>query len=200
MRIGIYGGSFNPVHNGHIHLALTAAEEMGLDKIYLVPSKRSPHRSSDEYVSDQDRTEMLRLACKVSDKLEVSTYELENDRVSYSVYTVRHFREIFPADELFLLIGSDMLLSFDSWYCYEEILENACICVVSRNEGDLDDLHKKAKELEKCGRIFISRCRPVEVSSTEIRKKIAKNENFSCYLDKNVVQYIIMRELYSGSP
>lgn len=200
MKIGIYGGSFNPVHNGHIHLALTAAEEMGLDKIYLVPSKRSPHRSSDEYVSDHDRTEMLRLACKVSDKLEVSTYELENDRVSYSVYTVRHFREIFPEDEIFLLIGSDMLLSFDSWHCYEEILENACLYVVSRNEGDIDELQKKATELEKYGRIFISKCRPVEVSSTEIRKKIAKNENFSCYLDKNVVQYIIMRKLYSGSP
>lgn len=200
MKIGIYGGSFNPVHNGHIHLALTAAEEMGLDKIYLVPSKRSPHRSSDEYVSDQDRTEMLRLACKVSDKLKVSTYELENDRVSYSVYTVRHFREIFPEDEIFLLIGSDMLLSFDSWHCYKEILENARLYVVSRNKGDIDELQKKAKELEKYGRIFISKCRPVEVSSTEIRKKIAKNENSSCYLDKNVVQYIIMRKLYSGSP
>lgn len=197
MKIGIYGGSFNPVHNGHIHLALTAAEEFGLDKIYLVPSKKSPHRSSAEYASDRDRTEMLRLACMVSDKLEVCTYELENERISYSVYTVRHFREIFPDDELFLLIGSDMLLSFDKWFCFEEIMEKASLCVVSRNEGDLEELHKKSEELSKFGQIFISDCEPVVASSTDIRKKIAKNKNFSCYLDKNVVQYIIMRGLYS---
>ena len=119
MKTGIYGGSFNPVHNGHIHLALTAAEEFGLDRVFLVPSKKSPHRSSDEYASDEDRLEMLRLACMASDKLEVCSYELENDRISYSVYTVRYFRERFPDDELFLLVGSDMLLSFDSWFCYE---------------------------------------------------------------------------------
>lgn len=197
MRIGIYGGSFNPVHNGHIHLALTAAEEFGLDRIYLVPSKKSPHRSSDEYASDKDRIEMLRLACRVSGKLEVSSYELENDRVSYSVYTVRHFRELFPDAELFLLVGSDMLLSFDKWFCYEEILTQVELCVVSRNEGDLDELHRYAEKLGKSDRIHISCVAPIEVSSTEIRKKIAKNKNFSCYLDKNVVQYITMRGLYS---
>ncbi len=197
MKTGIYGGSFNPVHNGHIHLALTAAEEFGLDRVFLVPSKKSPHRSSDEYASDEDRLEMLRLACMVSDKLDVCSYELENERISYSVYTVRYFRERFPDDELFLLIGSDMLLSFDSWFCYEEILANAGICVVSRNKGDLEDLRKKCRELEKIGKIFVSSCTPVEISSTEIRKKIEKNEKFSCYLDENVVQYIIMKELYS---
>ncbi|MBR3760954.1 MAG: nicotinate (nicotinamide) nucleotide adenylyltransferase [Ruminococcus sp.] len=197
MRIGIYGGSFNPVHNGHIHLALTAAEEFGLDRIYLVPSKKSPHRSSDEYAPDADRVEMLRLACRISDKLEVSSYELENDRVSYSVYTVRHFREFFPDAELFLLVGSDMLLSFDKWFCYKEILSEAILCVVSRNRGDLDELRRYAGKLGESGRILISSQEPVEASSTEIRKKIAKNENFSCYLDKNVVQYITMRGLYS---
>lgn len=197
MRIGIYGGSFNPVHNGHIHLALTAAEEFGLDRVYLVPSKKSPHRSSDEYAPDADRVEMLRLACRISDKLEVSSYELENDRVSYSVYTVRHFRELFPDAELFLLVGSDMLLSFDKWFCYKEILSEAILCVVSRNRGDLDELRRYAEKLGESGRILISSQEPLEASSTEIRKKIAKNENFSCYLDKNVVQYITMRGLYS---
>lgn len=197
MRIGIYGGSFNPVHNGHIHLALTAAEEFRLDKVYFVPSGRSPHRSSEDYASGEDRMAMLRLACKVSDKLDVSSYELEHDRVSYSVYTVRYFREIFPDDELFMLVGSDMLLSFDKWFCYEEILDKAAVCVVSRNDGDLEELRRKASELGKNGRIFISSSPPVEISSTEIRKKIEKNKKFSCYLDKNVVQYIIMKELYS---
>ena len=104
MRIGIYGGSFNPVHNGHIHLAESAADTLNLDRVYLVPSKISPHRSSDEYASGEDRLEMLRLACEDNEKLFPCDYELINDRKSYTIYTVREFRRKFPDDELFLLM------------------------------------------------------------------------------------------------
>ena len=198
MRIGIYGGSFNPVHNGHIHLAETAVKELGLDRLYLLPSKKSPHRSMAEYAPDEDRLEMLRLACKGNDKLCVSDYETKSDRVSYTIYTVEHFREQYPDAELFLLVGSDMFLSFETWHRYEEILANATLCVVSREKGDLPKLMKKAEELGKYGRIQVSEAPPTEVSSTEVRKKIAKNEDFTCYLDENVVQYIRLRGLYSS--
>ena len=202
MRIGIYGGSFNPVHNGHIHLAVTAADELGLDRLYFVPSRISPHRSSDEYASGGDRAAMLGLACGRDKRLRVCDYELQEERVSYSVYTVRHFREEFPDAELFLLVGSDMLLSFDSWYCFEEILANVTLCAVSREGGDIGELEAKAEKLRKFGNIYISKAEPLTVSSTEIRKKIAKNENFACYLDENVVQYIRSKGLYSlrGEP
>ncbi len=198
MKIGIYGGSFNPVHNGHIHLAETAVNELGLDRLYLVPSKKSPHRSMAEYAPDEDRLEMLRLACKTKEKLFVSDYEIKTDRVSYTIYTVEHFREVFPDDELFLLVGSDMLLSFETWHRFEDILANAALCAVSRKNGDMPELLKKADELRKFGRIMISEAPPTEVSSTDIRKKIAKNEDFACYLDENVVQYIRLRGLYSS--
>ncbi|MBP3746934.1 MAG: nicotinate (nicotinamide) nucleotide adenylyltransferase [Ruminococcus sp.] len=197
MRIGIYGGSFNPVHNGHIHLARAAAEEFRLDRVYLVPSRISPHRSSAEYVSGEDRLEMLRLACKGDGILDVSSYELDSDRVSYTIYTIRYFRSIFPDDELFLLVGSDMLMCFEKWYRFEDILSEVTLCVVSRNEGDLPQLEEKADKLRKFGNICISRAQPLEVSSTEIRKKIEKNENYACYLDENVVQYIRLKGLYS---
>lgn len=196
MRIGIYGGSFNPVHNGHIHLALTAVSELELDRLYLVPSKISPHRSSAEYVSGDDRLEMLRLACGVSDKLSVCDYELRSDRVSYTIYTVREFRRRYPDAELFLLVGSDMLLSFETWYCFEEILRECTLAVVSRCEGDMAELEKKAEELLKFGKITVCKAAPVEISSTDIRKKIAKNQKYSCYLDENVVQYIRLMNLY----
>lgn len=197
MRIGIYGGSFNPVHNGHIHLAETAAKELMLDKLFLVPSKVSPHRSSSEYAPDEDRLEMLRLACEGKKCLEVSDFELKCDRVSYTIYTIEHFREEFPGSELFLLVGSDMLLSFETWYRFEDILQSVRLCCVSRQEGDLPLLRKKAEKLRKYGEILISEIAPVEISSTEIRKKIAKNQEITCYLDENVVQYIRSRGLYS---
>ncbi len=198
MRIGIYGGSFNPVHNGHIHLAETAVKEFGLDKLFLLPSKKSPHRSSAEYAPDEDRLEMLRLACKDNSLLSVSDYEIKSDRVSYTIYTVEHFRREFPDDELYFLVGSDMLLCFDTWYRYEEILAQVTLCVISREIGDIPALRAKAAELGKSGRILVSEAAPTEVSSTEIRKKIAKNKDFACYLDENVVQYIRSKGLYSA--
>ncbi|MDE7138470.1 MAG: nicotinate (nicotinamide) nucleotide adenylyltransferase, partial [Ruminococcus sp.] len=142
MKIGIYGGSFNPVHKGHIHLAETAIEDFGLDIVYFVPSKISPHRSVDEYVSETDRLEMLKLVCMKNNNFRVSDYELRSERVSYSVYTVEHFRRKFPNDELFLLVGSDMLMMFDKWYCFEKILSEVTIAVISRDSGDLDSLRK----------------------------------------------------------
>ena len=140
---------------------------------------------------------MLRLACKGDGILDVSSYELDSDRVSYTIYTIRYFRSIFPDDELFLLVGSDMLMCFEKWYRFEDILSEVTLCVVSRNEGDLPQLEEKADKLRKFGNICISRAQPLEVSSTEIRKKIEKNENYACYLDENVVQYIRLKGLYS---
>ena len=197
MRIGIFGGSFNPVHNGHIHLAETVMKELRLDRIFLVPSRISPHRSSDEYASGKDSLEMLRLASENKRGLEVCDYELESERVSYTIYTIEHFRELYPNDDLFLLVGSDMLMSFEKWFRFEDILDEASLAVVSREKGDSGELIKKAEELRRYGEIFISSAPAVTVSSTEIRKKIAKNADWACYLDENVVQYIRSGGLYS---
>lgn len=198
MRIGIYGGSFNPVHKGHIHLAESAADILNLDRVYLVPSRVSPHRSSDEYASGEDRMEMLRLACKSNEKLFPCDYELKNDRKSYTIYTVEEFRRRFPDDELFLLVGSDMLMCFEQWNGFEDILKSASLAVVSRNDGDFEILEEKAETLRKFGKIIVCPVEPLEMSSSEIRKKIIKNEKISCYLDENVVQYITLRKLYRG--
>ena len=198
MRIGIYGGSFNPVHNGHIHLARAAAEEFGLEKVYLVPSRISPHRSSAEYVSGGDRLEMLRLACNGDAILEVSSYELDSDRVSYTIYTIKYFRSIFPDAELFLLVGSDMLMCFDKWRQYKDILALCSLGVVSRNEGDIPLLEEKARSLSEYGRIFVCKADAVVVSSTKIRENCVKNSDFACYLDENVVEYIMTNSLYTA--
>ena len=198
MRIGIYGGSFNPIHNGHIHLAEAAMKDFGLDRIYLVPSKISPHRSSAEYASGEDRLEMLRLATADEKNMEVSDFEIKTDRVSYTIYTVEHFRSMFPNDELCLLVGSDMLLSFEKWFRFEDILSQVTLCAVSRNKGDMELLREKASFLSQYGCVRISEAPPIEISSTIVRKNIEKNTDCTCYLHKNVVQYIRSKGLYSG--
>ena len=174
MRIGIYGGSFNPIHNGHIHVAEAAAAEFSLDKVIFVPSRISPHRSSNEYIDGKERIKLIKLATKGRENMSCSDWELNQDGVSYSIYTVEHFRKEYPDAELFLLVGSDMLLSFDTWYRFEDILREASLIVVSRQDGDMQQLVDKAEELGKFGSIFISKSSPLEISSSEIRKKIAK--------------------------
>lgn len=197
MRTGIYGGSFNPIHNGHIRNAQSAAEELGLDRIFFVPSRISPHRSSEDYVSGEDRLEMVRLACGDIEGFIPCDFELRREGVSYSVYTVEYFRRRFPDDELFLIVGSDMLMCFDKWYRFEDILREVTLCASTRSGDDLGELCGRAEELRKFGRVIVTKSCPIVVSSTEIRKKIAKNEDFTCYLNENVVQYIRLKKLYT---
>lgn len=196
MKTGIFGGSFNPVHSGHIHLAESVRDIIGLDRVIFVPSKISPHKSNIEYVPEIHRLKMLELAVAEKKNFEVSQYELNCERISYSIYTAEHFRKKFPEDELYLLIGSDMLLSFEKWYRFKDIMKLVTLAVVSREKGDSELISEKADELSQFGKIIICPVSPFPASSTEIRKKIRENENYACYLNKNVVQYITSNNLY----
>lgn len=196
MKIGLFGGSFNPIHDGHIHLAKSINDEVGLDEIIFIPSKISPHKSNKEYVSNEHRFNMCKLAIQDIPNFEVSDFELSREGISYSIYTVRYFKEKYPTDELYLLIGSDMLLTFNEWKEYQEIMSKVTLAVISRENGDYDTLLKKSKELSKYGKIIIPKVSPIEVSSTEIRKNIRFNKDYSCNLNEKVVQYIKSNNLY----
>ena len=196
-RIGLFGGSFNPIHSGHINLAVSVMEKLMLDKVVFIPSGLAPHKSSSEYADSADRLEMCRLATEEYESFEVSDYEINKSGKSYSVYTVEHFRKIFPDDELFLMVGSDMLLTFDTWFRYEDILKNAVLAAVSRNGNDFDELYKMTERLSDLGRIVVVNNDAITISSSKIRKMIKNNEDISCYLNGKVVKYIILKNLYS---
>ena len=100
-------------------------------------------------------------------------------------------------DIVFCAVGSDMLMSFDKWYRFEDILGEVTLCASTRSGDDLGELRRKAYDLGRYGRVIVTGSCPIVVSSTEIRKKIAKNEDFTCYLNENVVQYIRLRKLYT---
>lgn len=197
MKIGLFGGSFNPIHKGHIHLAKSVRDTFGLDRIIFIPSKRSPHKSNDEYVSNEHRLSMCRLAIQDIPNFEVSDFEISRDTISYSIYTVRYFKDIYTNDDLYLLVGSDMFLSFDTWRNFKEIMQNVTLAVVSRVDGDIPYLQEKADKLRNYGKILIAPVDAIEVSSTEIRKNIRFNKDCSCILDEKVVQYIKSNSLYS---
>lgn len=195
-RIALFGGSFNPIHNGHLHLAQTVHQQCGLDRMLLMPSGTAPHKSSDAYAPAADRLAMCRLAAEPYPWLEVSDYELTKPGKSYTVETLWYLHSRFPEDALFLLTGSDMLLSFDSWYCWQEILTLAGLLCVSRGTEPEDVLRQKAAELSSYGQVTVVHAKPLPMSSSQIRHKIELCRKFSCYLPENVVQYIMLHGLY----
>lgn len=195
-RTGIFGGSFNPIHLGHIHLAETVIEKLQLDRLVLMPANIPPHKRCDDYADSSDRLEMCRIAAEGIEKIEVSDWEIKENNVSYTYNTIIHFHKLYPEDTLYLLTGSDMLLYFDKWYRYKDILAEAVLVAVSREENDMDELKKKKAELEKFGRVILIDAEPIVISSTEIRKNVNKS---ACYLNEKVVQYINEKKIYNAS-
>lgn len=199
-RIALFGGSFNPVHNGHVNLVKETAEKNGIDRVYVIPTFISPFKKdSGGFVADgKDRLEMCRLAFATLPYVKVSDWELSQSEVSYSVNTVEHFRKKFPDNELFFIMGSDMLLSFDKWHRWQDILRMCTVIAASREDGgsDIGQLREKAAQLSRFGKVIVTEISAFELSSSEIREKIIKNCDLSCYMDKNVVEYIEENRVY----
>lgn len=201
MRIGIYGGSYNPVHKGHISAALGAIEHLKLDKLIFMPAGTPPHKSLSG-TEDRHRLAMLQLAVENMRRtdVEVSTLEMEREGKSYSVDTVRHFRESNPDDELFLLMGTDMLESFLQWYQPEEILKYVTIGAFGRNDEDsAESLQAAAERIRAaipCAKVetFVNPYL-IELSSTDVREALAKGGG-EAMLDPAVYGYILREKLY----
>lgn len=194
-RIGIFGGSFDPVHTGHIKLARFMTKELSLDKMIIIPTYVSPFKNGGS--DAEDRYQMCCLAF-TDEKFTVSRIETDRPERSYTVDTVKMLRQDYPEDELFLIVGSDQLKIFHKWYKFEEILSEVTLCAVSRDNGvNYEELQNIADEnLRPFGKVIIKDFEPFEISSTEIRKKVSENENVDGYVSEEVGGYIKMRGLY----
>ena len=195
MKIGVFGGTFNPPHNGHVRLAKAAADELKLDKLLVIPSCIPPHKIAAKLAEGSPepraRLEMCRLAFGCDPRFEVSPMELERGSRSYTVETLRELKALYPDSELYFIVGSDMLESFDKWYLWQEILSLSVLCAASREEGYSPDLSRFGKLAE---RIKIITLDPLEVSSTQIRN--STGEVSPELLDPKVAAYIREHGLY----
>ena len=206
MKIGIYGGSFNPPHLGHLAAAESAAKYLQLDKLILIPAGIPPHKalSADE-PGKAHRLAMTRLmgeqaALDTGVEVEISAMEIEREGKSYSVDTVREVHEQYPDAELWLLMGTDMFLSFQNWYRPEEILRYAGLCAFGRTEKDGEELFAPQRAFlgEKFpGSRIVTMTLPnlVDVSSTELRERIPRGETEGL-LAPAVLGYILREHLY----
>lgn len=196
MRIGIFGGAFNPVHNGHLNIADAFYEALSLDKLLFIPTAKPPHKSDAGLLSGEDRVNMLRLAVEKK-PYEISTIEFERNDKSYTYDTLIELKKLYPDSEFFLIIGADQIIHFDKWYRYEDILGMVTLCTSAReNEEEKQLIIKSAKRLGIKDSFYMSSRAVIKVSSSEIREKIKNGSDVSSLLPKKVFDYISEKGLY----
>ncbi len=202
MKIGILGGTFDPVHLAHIQLARTARDAFGLDEVWLMPAKIPPHKQSKQIASEEHRSRMISLAIQGEEGLRLSTFELERDAVSYTAETLRLLRRDYPSDKFYYIMGEDSLLGFAHWYHPEKIVQEAEILVAPRPEGDGEALDALMEERKKYfGNHFFRIPTPwLPVSSTEIRERLEAGQPLSDMLSRDVWEYIMAHGLYREAP
>lgn len=196
MRIGIFGGAFNPVHNGHLNIADAFYEALSLDKLLFIPTAKPPHKSDAGLLSGEDRVNMLRLAVEKK-PYEISTIEFERNDKSYTYDTLIELKKLYPDSEFFLIIGADQIIHFDKWYRYEDILGMVTLCTSAReNEEEKQLIIESAKRLGIKDCFYMSDRAVIRVSSSEIRDKIKHGSDVSALLPKKVFDYISEKGLY----
>lgn len=194
-KIAIYGGSFDPPHKGHKLLAENLASVCGAEKVIIIPTALSPFKNSSSATAE-DRLNMCKLFFK-EDLFQISDVEIKRGGKSYTVDTLTQIKEENPEAELFLFMGDDMLLSFDKWYCYQEILRLATIVCACRTENldELQNMKDFVKNVLKSeDGVIICESVPFEISSTEIRSSLKDGVNKG--LSEEIYNYIAAKGLY----
>lgn len=188
-RIGVYGGTFDPIHIGHLITAQYILEERRLDKILFIPAFVSPHKTQVYSTEGSHRIEMVKLAIEGYEKFECSDYEIKKGGVSYTLDTLIELNKTYKNIEL--IIGYDNLLSFDSWYKPEEIVKLGKLLVLKRKiGGDINQFNKYFGEAN-----FID-SPSIDISSTKIRERVRKNLPIDFLVPQKVKEYINENNLY----
>ena len=202
MKIGVYGGTFNPIHLGHMEAARFAVEYLGLEKLYLIPAGIPPHKQlGPDAPSPEQRMEMARLAAEdIGPAVHVSDVELRRKGRSYTLDTLRELKKHHPEDQLYLLMGTDMFLSFQNWREPEELAKLCTLCAFGRSEADTEELF--AIQREHLSKTFGAECVTLtlphitDISSTQLRDRLRRGEGRE-FLAPAVYGYILRKGLYS---
>lgn len=200
-RVGMFGGSFNPVHMAHLILAEHVREERELDKVVFVPASRPPHKPQTPLAPARERLEMLRLAVAHNPHFEVSAVELAREGPSYTLLTARELASALAADEqLYLIVGSDSLRDMPHWWHVDELVQEVRLICVERPEAPLDFLPRLE---ERFGAEVAAQIREgmveaplLEISSSRIRQRIAEGRSIRYFVPEPVREHILARGLY----
>ncbi|MCF0140666.1 MAG: nicotinate (nicotinamide) nucleotide adenylyltransferase [Mogibacterium sp.] len=196
-RYGIFGGSFDPIHIGHLRLALAAADELNLDKLILMPNYISPFKQGEDVTSAYDRIEMAKTYESYCSAFEVSNFEASKEGPSYTFETLEYFNNNYEG-ELYFVLGYDSIMTLDTWYRGEDIIRKYPL-ITGRRPGTEDaEGTNKIDSYRKLfnARIHVLNIEPFDASSTEIRQLIRNNESTDGLLTTEVQNYIKENDLY----
>ncbi len=198
-KIGIMGGTFNPIHFGHLLLAETAYEQCKLDKVLIMPTKNPYYKKISKQITDQTRIDMVKLAIADNPHFEFSDLELKNEEMSYTARTLSLLREENANADYFFLMGADSLFHLDTWKTPQKIFDMSTIVVASRNdmsllalESQVDYLDNKYENVS----IIILNSPNLEISSNDIRRRRREGSSIRYFLPRQVEQYIQQNNLY----
>lgn len=187
MKVGIFGGAFNPPHKMHKEIAETILKEKYMDKVIYVPTGNNYNKPG--LLRGEDRIQMLKLMFPENENVEISDFEVQGSL--YTINTLKHFRELYPTDEIYFICGTDNLAEFYTWRNYEEILKNYKLFVIARKNNDFCDIIKGYSEYAE--HIELAKMEMKVISSTEIRKEIIEHgftEKLNEWLDAKVIDYL----------
>jgi nicotinate-nucleotide adenylyltransferase len=188
LKLGIYGGTFDPVHHGHLLLARDALEQLRLDAILFVPCARSPFKNRRPQVTDAQRLAMLRLAVKSDPRFWLTRCELDRPAPSYAYDTALEIREAFPRGELFWLIGADQLADLDKWHRADDLRRLVTFVLLPRNETT----GKTAPDTV----LSLPQPRRIDISATEIRHRVKSRRPIDHLVPPSIAAYIKRHRLY----
>lgn len=201
-KLILFGGTFDPIHRGHIAMADYAAEQKKVDEIVFIPASRSPHKKLFPVANPRMRLEMIKIAIAEKKNFYVSDFELKNPQPSYTLNTIRHFRLQYGKNaQINWLIGADMLKDLDKWHKINELIDECQLSVMFRGGCEKPDFNhltaalgpQRIEKLKK--NIIITPL--IEISSTQIRQKLIRKEDVSAMLAPKVLEYIKERGLYT---
>ena len=197
-KVGILGGSFDPIHNGHLAIAESARKDYALDEIWFIPAGHSPNKEEARMTSAEERLKMTELAVRDYDNFKVSDMEVCSKETSYTYRTLERLTAEYPETEFYFIMGADSLDYFDKWYHAERICQCAVILVAVRDEFSKANMKAKIAEIQQLfpADIRILSIGKVEVSSHEIRKQIAEGRDVPVQIPHAVSEYIRETGLY----
>ena len=197
MRIGFFGGTFNPPHNGHLHLARRWSDRLALDKFLIIPTGTPPHKEASD-VPGEMRLEMCRIAAAESGGLlEVSDFEVRRSGKSYSVITLAALHETYPDSDIYMVMGADMFVTLETWYDFERLKTLATFCTMPRDGVSAAELNRYCRHYGRRGCTGIVADEPeVNISSSAIRERVKNALPIGGMVPPGVERYIREKGLY----
>ena len=196
--IGVLGGTFNPIHNGHLAMARAALEQCNLSKVVFLPNGNPPHKIGEAIVNAEHRLNMVKLAIDGTDAFEVSDYEINRTEPSYTVHTNRALKLMYDCP-VYFIIGADSLYTLSKWYRYDELIRECSFIVADRLSIHGSDAAKACREHNQRGGSATLLSMPtIDVTSTDIRQIIKSGGDATNYLPNSVDEYIKAHNLYQS--